>query len=269
MRSRAAVALVAMTLGLAGCGIADARKAAIADAAVTPVDMASALRPGLVGMPDYPATGWEPSGASPMDASAASLLAKIGLTKADLGSKLTVKTVADGTSLGIPTLDFCNANYPSEKLRVLRLQRAAYDSGGAYSGLSTEVVVYQSVKAAQQALRELVAARVSCKEDTPFTTPDGHVISLRFHTAPGPADTPLVGANARLIVHVTMQVDGSPETAFLVYQFDGRVLAALYALDSSGKPFPQSALDAFFGLAGDLAQRLQQYAPKLASAPRA
>lgn len=264
MRRIAPLAVVAALL-LSGCGLADARRAAIADAAVKPVDLATALRPGLVGLSGYPATGWESSGSAVATTkpSVASLLAKIGLRASDVRSTLQVRTMPDGTSLGIPTLDFCEGTYPSEELRVHRLQRATYDEGGAYAGLSTEVVVYKSEAAAQQALREAVKARVDCPVGEQVKTFDGHTIVFEFHSAPGPSSTPLVGANARLIIHTTMVVDGTPQTAFLVYQIDGRVLAALYALDSSGKPFTQAALDAFYGLAGDMATRLRKYSPSL------
>ncbi len=253
------------SLGLAGCGLTDARDAALANARVKPVDLASALRPGLVGVPGSPATGWEASGNAPTPATGGvqATLARIGVTTADLTTGLTVKTMPDGTSLGIPTLDFCNATYPSESLRTARLQRGAYDAQGAYAGLSTEVVVYQDAAAAQQALAEVTAARLACPVGKAVHTRDGHTISFAFHPAPGPTSTPLVPAADRLIIHTTMQVDGNPQTALLVYQIDGRVLAAMYAMDASGKPFPQATLDAFFGLAGLIGTRLQQYAPSL------
>ena len=265
MRAPRIIALgTVAALGLAGCGLTDARNAAIANAKVKPVSLADALRPGLVGIAGYPSTGWEASSASPAPLSVQATLTRIGITSADLMTGLTVKTMPDGTSLGIPTLDFCNATYPSESLRVARLQRGAYDAQGAYAGLSTEVVVYRTAADAQQALREVTAARLGCPVGTVVKTFDGHKISFAFHPAPGPASTPLVPAADRLIVHTTMRVDGAPQTALLVYQIDGRVLAAMYAMDASGKPFPQTSLDAFFSLAGIIATRLQQYAPTLA-----
>ena len=58
--ARASVVGIAAVLVLGGCGLTEARNAAIADAKVTPNSMADSLRPGLVGMPDYPSSGWEP-----------------------------------------------------------------------------------------------------------------------------------------------------------------------------------------------------------------
>ena len=167
--------------------------------------------------------------------------------------------LADGTSLGIPTLDFCDAKYPSESLRVKRLQTGAFDSDGVYAGMSTEVVVYESPKAAMQALAEVIKARLACPEGKKITTFDGHTLVFTFHKAPGPSDTPLVGPDSRLIIHTTMVVDGAPQTAFLVYQIAGPVLAALYVSDASGKPLTQASLDRLYGLAGRIATRLQLY----------
>lgn len=267
--ARAATVSVAAVLLLGGCGLTDARNSAIADAKVTPNNMADSLRPGLVGMPDYPSSGWEPGEATPSPTPSASPttpapnpanpLAAIGLNDNDLTSGSRVAVLADGTSLGIPTLDFCDAKYPSESLRVKRLQTGAFDSDGVYAGMSTEVVVYESSKAAKQALAEVIKARLACPEGKKITTFDGHTLVFTFHKAPGPSDTPLVGADSRLIIHTTMLVDGAPQTAFLVYQIAGPVLAALYVSDASGKPLTQASLDSVYGLAGRIATRLQLY----------
>lgn len=264
MRTRAlrAVALsAASAILLSGCGLADARQQAIANAQVKPVDMAHALRPGLVGMPDFPATGWEPTdvNATPTPSAAKPTLATIGLQAGDVAKTLTVKTIPDGTSLGVPSLDFCEGNYASESLRVKRLQKGVFDAKDVYGGISSEVVVYRDTAAAMQAIEELQRVKLQCPTGKEITTVDGHTLTFTFHPAPGPANTPLVDAAHRMVVHVTMQVDGKPQTALLVYQVDGRVLVALYATDTTGKPFPQATLDSFLTLAGDFANRLRDY----------
>lgn len=250
--------LAAAALLLSGCGLADARNQAIANAAVKPLDMDANLRPGLVGLPDYPATGWEysPNGVAAVPKQPASLEG-IGLQPNDVGGALTVATIPDGETLGAPTLDFCDGTYASEALRVERLQKAAYDSSGSFAGLSSEVVVYKSPAAAKQALAEVIAVRKACPTNTTFTSKDGHTLSFAFHSAPGPASTPLVDADSRLIVHTTMVVDGVKRRAFLVYQIYGRVLAALYVSEPGAQPFNQTSLDSFFALAGDIADRLR------------
>lgn len=272
MRSPTARAVIlGVTLAvLTGCSLTDARTAAIADAAVKPLDMAEALRPGLVGMPDYPSSGWEPGeaeatpSASPnATPNAKNPLAAIGLQDSDLADGTAVAVMADGTSLGTRTLDFCEAKYPSEALRVKRLQVGAFDADGTYAGLSTEVVTYESPKAAQQALAEVIKARLNCAEGKQIKTFDGHTLVFTFHKAPGPTSTPLVGPDSRLIIHTTMLVDGAPQTAFLVYQIAGSVLAAMYASDASGEPVTQKSLDSLYGLAGRIAQRLQVFVGEL------
>jgi len=256
----AGLALISAVV-LSGCGLAEARTAALANASVKPVDMANALRPGLVGMSDYPATGWEPGplASETPTSPKAQTLAAVGLRASDVAASLHVATLQDGTSLGIPTLDFCGASYPSESLRVKRLQVGAFDATGAYAGISTEVVQYKDAAAARQAITEVAAAATSCPRGKVVDTGDGHKITFTFHPAPGPSDTPLVDANARLIVHVTMDVDGSPQSAFLVYQVVGRMFAGMYASNATGDPFPQTDLDASYALAGDIADRLRAF----------
>lgn len=254
---------VAAALLLSGCGLADARKQAIDNAAVQPLDMNLSLRPGLVALPDYPSRGWDyaPEGAAPKPQPVS--LDGIGLQPSDVSGQLTVDVITDGDSLGTPTLDFCDATYPSEVLRVSRLQKAAFDANGQFAGLSSEVVVYRDADAAKQALAEVIAARKACPTGKAFTSKDGHQLSFSFHTAPGPATTPLVDAESRLIVHTTMVVDGEQRRAFLVYQIYGSVLAALYVSEAGATPFDQTSLDSFYALAGDFADRLRAVAPKL------
>jgi len=253
-------ALLAFAVILSGCGVSEARDSAIALAKVEPLDMATNLRPGLVGLADYPATGWEPS-ALGFDTSVGPIdpmqLEDIGLQAADVGDNLQIATIPDGDSLLGATMDFCDGRYPSEDLRVARLQRATYDQDGGFVGISTEVVVYANAAAAKQALAEVIAVRKSCPVGKEITARDGARLTHFFHSAPGPAETPLVDAESRLIVHTTMLVNDEPRRAFLVYQISGRVLAALYVSEEGKTPFNQSALDSFYELAGDIANRLR------------
>lgn len=254
---RAALALAAALL-LGGCGITDARDAAIAEANTKPLSLSSALRPGLVGLFDYPATGWEPSTTDATDDGTidVSLLAGLGLHDEDLTEGLFVDFIPDGDTLATPTLDFCGADYPSERARLARAQTAAFTDAGEFVGLSSEVVVYASPAAAQQALREVTAARKACPTNKAVPTDDGHDVSFTFHSAPGPSNTPLVPAAQRLIIHTTMKVDGKDRRAFLVYQITGRVLSAFYASSDGATPYTQDELDLMYGMVGTLTGRL-------------
>lgn len=261
---RRIAALLAAAIVLTGCGISEARDSAIALANVKPLDMATSLRPGLVGLTDYPATGWEPSALDVVENSDAidpMLLESIGLQQSDVGSSMQIATIPDGDSLLGATMDFCDGRYPSENLRAARLQRATYDQNGGFVGISTEVVVYANAAAAQQALAEVIAVRKSCPVGKEITARDGARLTHFFHSAPGPAETPLVDAESRLIVHTTMLVNDEPRRAFIVYQIYGRVLAALYVSEEGKTPFDQATLDSFYELAGDIADRLRA-APK-------
>ena len=265
--ARAIALAVSAVVLLSGCSLTEARGSATAKTG--PLDMSNSLRPGLVAMPDYPSSGWEPGELASPSATPAPTpdaknpLSAIGLQASDLATDRQVSVLPDGTSLGVPTLDFCDAKYPSESLRVKRLQVGAFQSDGTYAGLSTEVVTYESPEAAQQALAEVIKARLNCPVGKQITTFDKHTLKFEFHPAPGPSNTPLVGADSRVIIHTTMVIDGQPQTAFLVYQIAGSVLAAMYASDGTGEPIPQKSLDILYALAGRIAQRLQVYAGEL------
>ena len=79
---------------------------------------------------------------------------------------------------GQATLDLCNQTFPSESLRVQRLQDVAVDSSGA-GVLSTEAVLYQNAAATKQAFKELRGVRASCPKG-PVTSADGTKTTTTF-----------------------------------------------------------------------------------------
>src|SRR5207244_4074782 len=58
---------------------------------------------------------------------ASGLLNRMVVTQNDVGSTMTVQPIGGGQGLGQPTLDLCDATYPSESLRRARLQVVAVD----------------------------------------------------------------------------------------------------------------------------------------------
>src|SRR5262249_62410931 len=113
-----------------------------------------------------------------------------------------------GTTLQDPTLDLCNAPFPSERLRSARLQLVDVNAAGNAS-LSTEAVLYRSPKAAAGAFAEIRKARAECPR-TPVTGPAGGTPEqTRFGAAPDGSwpDTPPVD---RLAYRLGTPTHGQP-----------------------------------------------------------
>ncbi|HET9772619.1 MAG TPA: hypothetical protein VFS16_17115, partial [Acidimicrobiia bacterium] len=112
-----------------------------------------------------------PSAPSQSKDPSAGLLAQLIVTDADVGPTLTVAGLRGGNGLSQPTLDLCNATYPSESQRTARLQVVAVDQTGE-TALSTEAVLYSSGAGTTTAFAELKAIAASCP-DEPVESPLG------------------------------------------------------------------------------------------------
>jgi hypothetical protein len=137
-----------------------------------------------------------------------------------------VTLYAQGNTLQQPTLDLCNAKFPSERLRRARLQLVDVDGTGTVS-LSSEAVLYRSPKAAGQAFGEIGHARASCPPG-PVTSPvDGTKEKTRFLAAP---DTkwPATPRVQRLAYRMQTTANGQTSPLVTVYLRRGRALLGLY-----------------------------------------
>ena len=102
----------------------------------------------------------------------------------DTTGALDVHLLANGDQVkGQPTLDLCNHTYPSESLRVQRLQDVATDSSGN-AVLSTEAVLYRNAAATKQALKELSHVAKSCPKGPLPDPEDGSTTTTTFHSDP-------------------------------------------------------------------------------------
>ena len=158
-----------------------------------------------------PATTQPPS--LPADP-AASALAGLVVRQADVPQGVTVQLITGGNEVsGQPTLDLCNATFPSEALRTARLQVAVTD-GQANDVLSTEAVLYQDAGATAQGFTELRGAAASCQ--TPF------------NPAPDVA-WPKVATVERLAFDFSStDLSGQAQRNVAVYLRRGRALMGLY-----------------------------------------
>ena len=141
-------------------------------------------------------------------AAAAPGLRSIVLAPAQVGTGYRMSVIPGGTLVtGQVTLDLCSSSFPSEKLRVARLQ-VSYAKPGAKLQVSNEVVRYKP-GGARQALREVANAANHCPRG-PVPGPvaggppvvyrigrvtDSHLLAVRVRiTARNHAETVVVNA---------------------------------------------------------------------------
>jgi hypothetical protein len=154
------------------------------------------------------------------------VLGRLGLRHGDVAGDRTVFLYAKGNTLQDPTLDLCNATFPSERLRSARLQLVDVNASGDAS-LSSEAVLYRSPAAAAQAFSEIRRARADCP-GTPVKSPvDGTKERTQFKAAPDGSwpDTPTV---QRLAYRMVTTANGQSNPLVTVYLRRGRALLGLY-----------------------------------------
>jgi hypothetical protein len=154
-------------------------------------------------------------------------LSSLIVKPADVASTLRVALLIGGDGLEQPTLDLCNAAYPSELLRSARLQDVVVDDQGQVQ-LSTEAVLYRNAAAAEQAFAELSQAASSCPS-TPVPSPAGEPAVTTTFNPPPDGDWPQTDTVNRKAFDFTT-VDAAGETAHYVavYLQRGRALMGVY-----------------------------------------
>ncbi|MEI8058244.1 MAG: hypothetical protein WCI29_12650 [Actinomycetes bacterium] len=216
--------------------------------------VASTAIPSIAASPDpsaNPTVGSAPSGADQ------EVLGALGMVESDFATGYKVQLIDNGDSLSSPTLDFCNATYPSETQRTARRQVVLIDPTAAPMGVMTEAVMYETPAAAELALTELRAAELTCDPQAPVTFGTHSV-----HVTQRPTDTldasGLTSPAHRLTIAVTLtDIDsGAVAEVLSVWQVQGRVLVALYFNHGGGNSFTAADLTNFHALAATLSGRL-------------
>lgn len=145
-------------------------------------------------------------------------LSKYTFATSDFGSLYQVTPVQNGYSLADPTLQICNANYPSEEHRLSRTQVAANPIyASKYLFLSSEAVQYDSSYWAKQALKELDSAVGHC-------SPKVAVIKKLKYGSPAN-----VSSRALLVTNTVNQVS---QNLIATFQVKGNILVGTYVLSS-------------------------------------
>jgi hypothetical protein len=250
MRRGAAYAggLVVAALALASC--------ASTGAAQAPVPVASAWRPALF------AEGYGPTGLgpSPSDSTLAdpdqNRLAGLGVQQSDLPSTMTATLPADGTSLGVASLSYCNGTFASESARVARRHTVVLPESSV-PGVASEAVYYRTVQDATIALSELRTVAAGCPAHR--TASDG-TTALAFDVVATPDldVTGLAPEDRRVVVATTVSSQDGKAAAYLllrVWQQRGRVLVGLL-YSGSGTEFTDADRSNVHLLTSSVATRL-------------
>lgn len=168
-------------------------------------------------------------------------LAKFVLKPTQVGPGYVLQLPVDGQGVGHRTLDLCGTtNYPSEKLRVDRLQ-VDYLRTNAKLKISNEVVRYKPGGAAQ-AMREAARHAVTCP-NKPIAFEGQPPLTYHLTTL---HDAKLLKGYIAVREHVTGRYKGKriDVTAFVSYQRKGDVISGVYSYSLPG--VSQTAQQAFF-----------------------
>ena len=141
---------------------------------------------------------------------------------------MSLVVIPRGTSVtDAPTLDLCNATYPSESERKARLQLAAVDQQGNVA-ISTESVLYANAAATEQAFTELAKAAATCPS-TPVASPAGEATTTtKFNPAPDGTWPQVTGVERRAFDFTTTDDTGQAQRSVAVYLRRGRALMGIY-----------------------------------------
>ena len=183
-------------------------------------------------------------------------LSKFGFRAEDFSQEWSVLPMPRGTTLDDPTLDLCNAKFVSESGRAERRQLSVGKNPSPFAFLSSEVVRYESVDAANAALKELKKVLEDCKSLGGYKDATGNLVPYTFRSLPTFPNT-LVTENNRVMVHATIGSGAESRQMLAFYQFNGAMFTGLYILTASETQFTEAQAAKWLKVAGTIAQRLQ------------
>ncbi len=182
-------------------------------------------------------------------------LAQLGFRADDFSQVWTVLPMDGGTKLDDPSLDLCSGSFASEKDRIERRQVVATKDGSTFSFLSSEVVKYSSVAAANAAHKELVKVLAQCKIDKGYKNAAGALVPYDFKTLKN-IPSGVVSEGNRVFVHAVIDSGENARTLLGFYQFNGDTFTGLYVINAN--PFTDAQVAKWLNVAVTMAQRLQQ-----------
>ena len=183
-------------------------------------------------------------------------LAKYGFAATDFSQEWTVLPMGGGTTTDDPTLDLCNGKFASESDRLERRQVVATTQRSPYVFLSSEVVRYSSVSAAQAAQKELVKVLAQCQTDNGYKDATGRLVSYTFAEIKNvPAG--VVGEGSRVFVRTTIDSGANARQLLGFYQFNGAMFTGLYVMTASEVAYTDAQVATWLQVAATMASRLK------------
>lgn len=184
-------------------------------------------------------------------------LAKFGFRTNDLTSTWNLQPIPNGYTLVDPTLDFCAESYRSDSERSARRQLQAFRSPDTkYSFISSEVVSYNTEKAADSALSELKETIERCRKQDGFTKKDG--TNERYDFSSPPSILELNELNQRgVVVHVKIGSGANIRSLLAFYVFSRNLFSGLYVVKSGDSPFTKDEIDNWSAVNRVLMDRLR------------
>ena len=222
-----------------------------------PIPLESAWHAGLF------VDGYGPKGLGPEGTTDGSTdpvqttLAGLGMATADFGTGYSVHLVPNGDTLTAPAIDFCGADYPSEKNRVARRLVVLSDAKNTDLGVFTDAVEYDSAEHATAALDELRKQISDCSPHTAHSS-NGQEILI----APRPTDGVIftgLTSSSRRAVGSEMRMNTSSGMSSLtqgVWQLNGKYVVSLTFLHDADTAFTAGDQKKFTALAVLVAGRL-------------
>ena len=183
-------------------------------------------------------------------------LAKYGFAQSDFSQEWTVLPMSGGTTTDDPTLDLCNGKFASESDRLERRQVVVTKPKSPYAFLSSEVVRYSSVAAAQAAQKELVKVLAQCQVDKGYKDATGALVPYTFAEIKNiPAG--VVGEGSRVFVRATIDSGANARQLLGFYQFNGAMFTGLYVMTASEVAYTDAQVATWLQVAATMASRLK------------
>jgi hypothetical protein len=166
----------------------------------------------------------------------------------DLRAGYSIKLMTDGDQVaGQVTLDNCGYDFTTESHRVARRQYDIY-AGGAGTGLSNELVAYDSAAAAAKAISQWHTAAAHCPHKAVQSTVAGipPMVEKISHNELNAADLP-VRHNAATTMSATIKGHGTFYNVSIL-QVEGRFLDSIYLTSDRPITASESATAAAFAV---------------------
>jgi hypothetical protein len=183
-------------------------------------------------------------------------LSKYGFTQNDFSQEWVVLPMPGGTTTDDPTLDLCNGKFASESDRLERRQLVVSKPRSPFAFLSSEVVRYSSVAAAQAAHKELVKVLAQCQVDKGYKDATGALVPYTFAEIKNiPAG--MMGEASRVFVRATIDAGENARQLLGFYQFNGAMFTGLYVMTASETAYTDAQVATWLQVAATMASRLK------------